>query len=77
VFDLYIYHILVLVCLYVDYGPGLARESCMKGAVCHIYCVRAEYSLLLLHTNHVSELSHGHNITFNNHQHPPFIKPVN
>jgi hypothetical protein len=24
------------VCLYVDFGPGLAKESCVKGAVCHI-----------------------------------------
>lgn len=33
------------VCLYVDYGPGLAIESCVKGAVCHIYGVCAECSL--------------------------------
>jgi len=33
------------VCLYVDYGPGLAIENRVKGAVCHIYGVCAECSL--------------------------------
>jgi hypothetical protein len=33
------------VCLYVDYGPGLAKESCVEGAVCHIYGVCTDYSL--------------------------------
>jgi hypothetical protein len=69
------------VCLFVGYDPGLAEEGCMKGAVCHIYGVCAEYRLaliasLLLHTNLVSELSQGHNIRCNSHQHPSFIKPV-